>query len=375
MRTIPTLPPGLAAVLRPELPGLAAEILDAIRREVPDYDRPFQGEFGRGIRMGVEEALDRFVAAIETPEQTTPPDVYRALGRGELRQGRGLDALQAAYRVGARVAWRRLSAAAASAGFPVTDQHLLAEAIFAYIDELASESVAGYAQAQAASAGERDRRREALTALLLSREPGDAAALRRAALEAGWPLPRTVAVVACGAGSAARLARQLDVGALHATIRDAGCIVVPDPTGAFAAATRTLRTRVAVGPTVAVEQAARSFDLARRALALPIAEDRVIVATEHLVAIVVASLPAATAALRAELLAPLADETAASRERLLETLAAWLRHQGRRAAIAEELHIHPQTVRYRVARLRELFGAALDEPDSRFALELALRAG
>src|SRR6476659_9985037 len=171
MRTIPRLPTGLAATFR---------------EEVPEYDRPFQGEFGRGIRTGVEEALDRFLVAIEDPEDAAPPGVYRALGRGELRQGRSLDALQAAYRVGARVAWRRLSAAAESAGFAVAEQHLLAEAIFAYIDELASESVEGYAQAQAASAGERDRRREALTALLLSREPGDAAALRRTAIEAGW---------------------------------------------------------------------------------------------------------------------------------------------------------------------------------------------
>src|SRR5262245_51864068 len=192
MRTIPALPSGLAAVLRPELPGLAAEILEAIRREVPEYDRPFQGEFGRGIRTGVEEALSRFLAVIEDPDDAPPPDVYRALGRGELRQGRGLDALQAAYRVGARVAWRRLTAAD-RAGFPVADQHLLAEAIFAYIDELASESVEGYAQAQAASAGERDRRREALVTLLLSGEQADTPTLRRVALEAGWPLPRTLA--------------------------------------------------------------------------------------------------------------------------------------------------------------------------------------
>src|SRR5262245_19868689 len=147
MRTIPSLPQGLAATLRPELPGLAAEILEAIRHEVPEYDRPFQGEFGRGIRTGVEEALSRFLAVIEDPDDAPAPDVYRALGRGELRQGRGLDALQAAYRVGARVAWRRLSVAADEAGFTVAEQHLLAEAIFAYIDELASESVEGYAQA------------------------------------------------------------------------------------------------------------------------------------------------------------------------------------------------------------------------------------
>jgi DNA-binding PucR family transcriptional regulator len=42
--------------------------------------------------------------------------------------------------------------------------------------------------------------------------------------------------------------------------------------------------------------------------------------------------------------------------------------------MARELHVHPQTARYRVARLRELLGAQLDDPDARFELEVALRA-
>ena len=45
-----------------------------------------------------------------------------------------------------------------------------------------------------------------------------------------------------------------------------------------------------------------------------------------------------------------------------------------RAAIAAELGVHPQTVRYRLGRLRALFGNALEDPERRFALELALRA-
>ena len=63
-----------------------------------------------------------------------------------------------------------------------------------------------------------------------------------------------------------------------------------------------------------------------------------------------------------------------SRERLGSTLDAWLRHRGRTEAVATALHVHPQTVRYRLAKLRELFGSRLDDPDGRFELELALRA-
>jgi DNA-binding PucR family transcriptional regulator len=62
------------------------------------------------------------------------------------------------------------------------------------------------------------------------------------------------------------------------------------------------------------------------------------------------------------------------RERLLETLEAWLAHQRHTPGVAAALHVHPQTVRYRLGKLRELLGEALDDPDARLELELALRA-
>jgi len=69
-------------------------------------------------------------------------------------------------------------------------------------------------------------------------------------------------------------------------------------------------------------------------------------------------------------LAPLADLRPATAERLTETLRSWLLHQGRREEVANELQVHPQTVRYRMTQLRELFGDRLTEP--RMALELVV---
>jgi DNA-binding PucR family transcriptional regulator len=60
-------------------------------------------------------------------------------------------------------------------------------------------------------------------------------------------------------------------------------------------------------------------------------------------------------------------------EQLLETLEAWLDHQRHTPRAAAQLHVHPQTVRYRLAKLRELLGDALERADQRFELELALR--
>ena len=43
--------------------------------------------------------------------------------------------------------------------------------------------------------------------------------------------------------------------------------------------------------------------------------------------------------------------------------------------MAAELGVHPQTVRYRLKQLRDLFGTRLEDPEGRFELTLALRVG
>ena len=70
-----------------------------------------------------------------------------------------------------------------------------------------------------------------------------------------------------------------------------------------------------------------------------------------------------------ELVAP-----GARRAQVVETLSAWLAEPHRPQAIADRLGVHVGTIRYRLARLRELFGDDLDDPEARFELQLALRA-
>src|SRR5690606_14208704 len=123
-----------------------------------------------------------------------------------------------------------------------------------------------------------------------------------------------------------------------------------------------------IGPAVAPTDAPRSFRLACAALAL--AEEREAATPHavdaHRVELLWRTEPSLVAALAAERLAPLDGETPNSRARLTATLLAWLRHAGNVCAAADELGVLPQTVRYRLGRLRELFGPALDDPDARF---------
>jgi DNA-binding PucR family transcriptional regulator len=72
-------------------------------------------------------------------------------------------------------------------------------------------------------------------------------------------------------------------------------------------------------------------------------------------------------------LGPLAALTEKAAGRMRETALAYIDHRGNAVAMAAALHLHPQTVRYRVKRLRELLGPQLDDPGARFELEVALR--
>jgi DNA-binding PucR family transcriptional regulator len=59
---------------------------------------------------------------------------------------------------------------------------------------------------------------------------------------------------------------------------------------------------------------------------------------------------------------------------LAETLRAYLDSFGDVAAAAQWLHVHPNTVRYRVRRIEESLGSSLADPDVRLLLSLSLRA-
>ncbi len=80
-----SLPAEISPVIRPTLPGLVEEIIDAIREGVPVYARPFEGRFGEAVRRGTEVALSSFLGLPGTPRPALTDearDVYTTLGRG-----------------------------------------------------------------------------------------------------------------------------------------------------------------------------------------------------------------------------------------------------------------------------------------------------
>jgi hypothetical protein len=371
----------LAESLRAALPEIGDEVTAAVRDSVPEYAQPLEGTFGRNVRMGVAEALRRFVDDIQSPGADSERWrlVYFNLGRGELRQGRTLEALLAAYRVGARVSWRRVADAASAAGATHAELTSLAESIFAYIDEISSISAEGYAAEQAANAGESQRRRERAVRALVD-PSASAERIEAECTAAEWSLPETAAALITREDRPPSLAARLGEGVIAGAVGEGlVCAVVPDAAsaGRKAEIDGAMRgRRAAIGPSG--EPASLPVSLERARLALQLAEsgglpgDGVIRAQDHLTDLIVGGDLVLLAEHSRRELAPLDGETAASRARLLETLAAWLADPARPTEIARAIHVHPQTARYRLRRLRELLGD-IDGRERRFALELAVR--
>lgn len=57
----------------------------------------------------------------------------------------------------------------------------------------------------------------------------------------------------------------------------------------------------------------------------------------------------------------------------VRTLLAYLGHRNSLARAGQELTLHPNAVNYRIRRIEQTLGLDLDDPDNRFALELACR--
>jgi hypothetical protein len=383
----PAIPASVAAAMRAQLSEVAEATVAEIIVEVPSYADAFSGDMGRVIGNAVELALAGFLELATTSSGGDPGTPIRPalegayeLGRGEARSGRSMDALLAAYRVGARVSWRHLSGGAVAAGLSADRLARFAELVFAYIDQLSASSVAGHSDELATTGRVRERYLERLAARLLAGAPDEE--LAALAERAGWTPPRTLTVVVLPETKVHGTLVSLDPRTLRSSeeVPDAEgrvALLVPDADGrSRPALLRTIDGRDAVvGPARAWAAAHESYARTCRAMQLGLApEGSAPLDTEaRLADLVLRADESALADLRTQALEPLAALAPGAREKLTDTLRAWLLHHGRRERVAEELFVHPQTVRYRMGQLRGLYGARLEDP--RTVLELTLALG
>jgi hypothetical protein len=379
------LDPETATRLRGRLPAVAEQTVLAVIAEVPGYAGAFSGELRVNIERGVQMALRGFVRLAEnardgdprTPLQPALEGAYE-LGRGEARDGRTMDALLGAYRVGARVAWRELSAVFVGEGLPAGAVAQFAELVFAYIDELSAASAAGHADEHATTGRVRELYLERLGQRLLEGASHDV--LVEAAERAGWDPPETLTAVLLremhvGPTVSTLDARTLRLHGAGAGAGETAILLVPDAAGAHRAALlRALKGRDAVvgppRPWTAVAASVQRAGRARDLIGAP--GDEALDTEAHLATLLLGSDAEALADLRRRVLEPLSELRPGTAQRLEQTLRSWLLHQGRRDDVAADLTVHPQTVRYRMTQLRELYGDRLRDPATVLELVIAL---
>ena len=373
------LPPEAVAEIRLALPGIAEDVVSVIIEEVPSYADAFTGPMGETIRGAVQVALGAFLslatspegAGARTPAAPAAEGAYQ-LGRGEARSGRSTDALLSAYRIGARVSWRAMSARGVHAGLDADTLAGFAELVFFYIDQLSAASVAGHTDELATTGRVRQRRLERLAHHLLTGSPDET--VTAAAERADWEPPTTLTAIIVAEAQVRPVLSALSPQTLQAIdppgLDEGVLLLVPDAHGRRRTALlRNLADRAAtVGPARPWLDVGASYERTLRA------RDRGLVGDTdaHLVQLVLSADPDALADLRTRALAPLAELRPATVEKLTETLRLWLLLQGRRDEVAGALFVHPQTVRYRMNQLREAFGKRLEDPDEVLALTIAL---
>ncbi|MEU9203772.1 helix-turn-helix domain-containing protein [Streptomyces sp. NPDC048332] len=376
------LPQEFAAIMRPELPSLIKEIGVEVTRAYPEYARLLSGPNGQAIRVGVEQSLASFVDLVAEPSTSTSlrDDMCRRFGRFEAYEGRTMETLQGAYRLGARVALRRVKKVGRSYSFSPTLMLSFADALFTYIDELESLSREGFLEVQSQSGEQTEAMRRRLLHLILAGRPVPRSAIAELCEQTGWTLPEEVTLVATRAPAGLdRVSADRDI--LVDLSDPQPHLLIPGP---LDDARRTmldqtlLGTRAAIGLTVPTALAADSIRWARRVLELVdagvIDDAPVILCEDHLITLWLLSDPVLLDQLAQRELAPISGISATRRERLIETLRIWLDTRGTAAHMGELLDVHPQTVRYRMRNLESIFGEQLIDPESRFSTEAVLRA-
>ncbi|BCY07179.1 PucR family transcriptional regulator [Actinoplanes sp. L3-i22] len=378
------VPTDLAAAMRPRLPATVPAIADAVTAANPALAatsktkaETSRTKFDRDLRTAVQVALDRFLDLAGTDEPALPPpirEVFVALGAAEARENRGPELLLGALRTAARLLLRAASQSLAESR-PVTVDEIidLSDATSAFVDELASACTDGLARQLREQAGEGDRRRRRAADLLLrGGAPADVA--REAVTAIGWPaLDRIVPVLLPPDQARDARFRFAADGVVAERAGDAVLLLRSGPRAERPVLAEALAGRAAVvGPALPWAEVPEAVRLAERAGELIGTGPDPVFVEDHFAALALRGEPGALAALSSRRLAPLAGLRPAQREQLLVTLASWLRHWGSRAAVAAELFVHPQTVSYRLHRLRDLLGPDLDDPTARFELQLVL---
>ncbi|GIH91133.1 PucR family transcriptional regulator [Planobispora siamensis] len=387
------------------LPEAGQALVDAVVEAIPAYRALDPGQLAE-VRAIAAWALTRAVDAWAGDTALSEQDLarFRGIGAARAGDGRPLPAVLRAYRVAAGEA-NDLVMRRGRGRLDVEDVLALTRQWLTGLDELSEALFSGYVAAGERLAGDRERAVRDLFDDLLAGRQTSPGALADRCRNLGLTLPRTPGLLLAEPLDPALSATPAAASSLLAAVRSGapqtgapqtGAPGTDGPGTAEPAGLVTTRGRRAAlllppGARAAAGNAVagrgwrgcliEGLPLAEVPAAYRLAGDALDTAPDHayddtgllgdgdahVLALLNARPGADPAAVVGSVLGPLADPRHAH---LLEGLGAFLT-TGSATAAADLLHLHPQTLRYRLRRARELTGRDPRRPWQRLVLDVA----
>lgn len=386
-------PDGVHAVadaLEARLDALVQSTLATVFAEVPVY-RERGGDVPDATRRAVAYVYGSFIEQVRSGQ---PPSeiVARSLagvGADRAAQGIPLGDLLHGFRVSARCAAATLLEAATEDDLDRDATLWVMQALFGWVDTVSNLAAADYSKAQARLLTEADAaHRSFLIDLLLGAATGEAATDR--AEDVGWDAAADYLVVVLG-GEDGRAPRTLEGEVASAlarswTVHLGGRLVVlvptPDRESAEAATDVIVVAATGAGwrvgcsrPRAGLVGVPRAYRESLEALTIALAVgDDLVRWDDAVLERLLLQDPDLLGELIDRTVGPLLRYDAERNAELVRTLGAWLAHDASPTRAADALHTHPQTIRYRLARIGEITGWDPNGTEGRLHLHIGLRA-
>ncbi len=378
----------LARRLLAKVDDLAADLADRIRHGEAQY----AASQGGVPRDDLWESCRNNLKHIWTQLAGDAPmemDAARATGRRRAEQGVPLPAILHAYRIGGRFVWDTLVAHAEDNDAARDALFRTAGDVWTIIDDYSEALIEAYRETMSDQAGHNVQVRNAVLSGLLDGTIGGGTQLWESASVLNLPHQGIFVVVAAetpragdeaipGVESVLRRHAVTSVWRLDAE-RQVGVISVRaanELAKVYQHLAPLIRRRVGVSePYTNLDQSGPALRQALIACAAAAPGSSELVRYgDKPIAILLASVPELGRNVAEGVLGPVLALPEADRDALLETMRAWFADNGSASAAAVRLHMHRNTVHYRLRRVESLTGRSFADPAAVGELHLALES-
>ncbi|HEV7205023.1 MAG TPA: helix-turn-helix domain-containing protein [Jatrophihabitans sp.] len=378
----------LAAKAAQRLPELCVSVTAEIRAQMVVYGVGSTVPL-TDLQGSVEGNLRTMIEALTDPDSIDLGQAH-ATGTRRAQQGAPLPEVLRAFRIGFSALWDLLLDVASGSGEPELRALIATATSFWFlIDEYLEAVTAAYRQATTELVRSQRERRATLLDALFSGGVVNERAMWDVAQMLDMPHDGVFVVIAAQSddlGSAllpgfeqALAARHIGSAWRHTASYELGIAsvgAVDRIADVAAVLTRHAKGRVGLSPGfIGLENTPRALRLAHVARSsVAQGEPWVACFEDSPLAMLVAAAPDEAVDIAHRVLRPVLALPPGERAMLLDTLESWTRHGGSTKRSSEELHCHPNTVRYRLQRLQAELKVSLTDPLAVALLVVALRS-